>query len=1405
MKPTILIAVIITLGLLTLSIILIVDLHRASDNEVINRFHDHQSMIVRHLTREIERYLRDRSRGAQVLSTFASLQHRDMKKMAADLQEYFEYMKKEYVKAISVYDEKGTIIYSTTQEAIGRNYANCDFFQWATRKENKGKQFVSSLIRATTNQIEQPTYFRFVIAAPVYQEARGTQYPKPTHKFVGVLTYTIDLEEVIGAFLPLMSTNVTKEQVWIMDTSGAVLFQSEHPEMILKSIRRRDETCMRCHVSLDYVEKVLAERQGTIEYALREQPKKLAAFAPFRFENAAWIIVVNASLNEASGFLQRQLERTFLLIGVIAVALVGASAFIYRGNRLKIQAQEEARQWREKRELEDRIRISEERYRTMVETAHDIVWTLDTQGNFTFINRRGEELTGHKISDLIGKSFIRLIVSEDLPKVQEVFLQTLQGTPQSYEVLVYDSRGKIMTLSVNTVPLYEGENVVGTVSFGRDITERKRAEETLKESEQRFRSLTEFAITGVYLIQESLFRYVNPVLASIFGYGVDEIVNKLGPLNLTAPEDRDVVIENIRKRVEGEEDRIRYSFKGLRKDGQRIDIEVHGVRIDYNGKPAILGTLLDITERKRAESLRSRLSQVLESIAGDQALPQVLEGLVRAIEEYVPDIKGSVLLLDATGKRLRHGAAPSLPDDYNAAIDGIQIGPCVGSCGTAAYEKRLVIVEDIQTDPLWADFCDLAGKHGLRACWSQPIIDHEGAVLGTFALYYQQPRRPTEAELELINTAAHIARIAIRRKLAEEALYVSEERWKYALEGATDGVWDWNAVTNHVFYSQRWKKMLGFEEHEIGNTLHEWDKRVHPDDRAYVYAEINKHFEGKTALYVSEHRVQCKDGSYKWILDQGKVVSWTDDGKPLRVIGTHKDITERKRAQEDLLRSLSLLTATLESTADGILVVDTGGKIVSFNQKFVDMWRIPASIIASRDDNQALAFVLDQLKDPEGFLKKVRELYAQPEAEGNDILEFMDGRVFERYSHPQRLAGTTVGRVWSFRDITEQRNLEEQFRQAQKMESLGTLAGGIAHDFNNILGIMLGHASLLGELPADPATIKKNTEAIIKAGKRGAALVKQLLTFARKADVVFESVLLNDIVNELSKLLAETFPKTITISLDLEANLPSITADATQLHQVLLNLCVNARDAMPNGGTLTITTRRQSGEITRNRFPKAAMREYIALTVADTGTGMDEATRSRIFEPFFTTKERGKGTGLGLSLVFGIVESHNGFVAVESVPGKGTVFHLCFPVLQQTMELEQGRRKPLERISGGNETILIVEDEEMLTELMKIILEEKGYTVLTASDGDEAVALYTRHQGEIRLVLSDMGLPRMNGSEVYRKLKNLNPGIRMILTSGFLEPEMKSQILREGARYFIQKPYTPDTILRTIRRVLDVA
>ncbi len=531
--------IIATAVILITTVLLLFYLHLESKKGVVQRFQVEQLVASRQLAREIESYLHDRSRGVEVLSSFSILQYRDLNKIAATIQEYFEYVKKDHVKAISVYDEKGTIIYSTTKEVIGRNYKQLDFFHWAIKKENKGKQFISSLIQKTDNQTEPLPSFRFLIAAPIYQEVKNTRSQKPTHKFIGIVTSTIDLEEVISAFLPLVSPYADQEHTYILDRNGTLLFHSEHPEMVLRNIRSQDKTCFQCHTSFDHVKTILSGKEGVVEYALKERPNKLASFSSTEFINISWKIVISIPFEEVSGIMNRNLYMTLILIGIITLTLIGGSSLIYRSNRLKIRAQEEAKQWMKKRELEDRILESELRYRTMIETAHDIVWTLDTQGNFTFINSIGEKITGHKFSDWIGKSFVPLILSEDLPRVQEVFLRTLKGTPQSYEVRIYDIKGKIVVLSVNTVPIYQDDIVVGTVSFGRDITERKQAEEELHRKDGHHKAVIEnifkFVPEGVLVLTESLnllkhnkaFDNIVQKYAPLLGYTEQELAEKI--------------------------------------------------------------------------------------------------------------------------------------------------------------------------------------------------------------------------------------------------------------------------------------------------------------------------------------------------------------------------------------------------------------------------------------------------------------------------------------------------------------------------------------------------------------------------------------------------------------------------------------------------------------------------------------------------------------------------------------------------------------------------------------------------------------------------------------------------------------------------------------------------------------
>lgn len=385
----------------------------------------------------------------------------------------------------------------------------------------------------------------------------------------------------------------------------------------------------------------------------------------------------------------------------------------------------------------------------------------------------------------------------------------------------------------------------------------------------------------------------------------------------------------------------------------------------------------------------------------------------------------------------------------------------------------------------------------------------------------------------------------------------------------------------------------------------------------------------------------------------------------------------------------------------------------------------------------------------------------------------------------------------------ERRQIELQLMQAQKMESIGTLAGGIAHDVNNVLGIILGHASFLGRAPQNLTAIPASVDAIYKAVARGAGLVRQLLTFSRKSELSLQPVHVNEVIEELSRMVTATFPKSVTVDLHLRHDLPAIKADSNQLYQALLNLAINSRDAMSEGGTLTIATDLVEGDIVRGRFQEALYDRYILISVSDTGEGMDEETQRRIFEPFFTTKEPGKGTGLGLSVVYGVVMGHEGKIDLKSARGQGTTFTLYFPLKETPEAARLEREKPRTAIPGGHETILVVEDEEMLRELVSVFLTSNGYRVISAEDGVIALEQYEAHRDDIAAVVCDIGLPRLDGIELIKSLHKRDPAIKCILATGYLDQKSRDKLKSLGTYEYIQKPYQPDELLWKVRTLLD--
>jgi PAS domain S-box-containing protein len=682
--------------------------------------------------------------------------------------------------------------------------------------------------------------------------------------------------------------------------------------------------------------------------------------------------------------------------------------------------------------------------------------------------------------------------------------------------------------------------------------------------------------------------------------------------------------------------------------------------------------------------------RILAMIMGQNPLPAIFDALCVDIEKHHVGMLCSVLLLDADGATVRHGAAPSLPQEYVQAIDGAKIGPCAGSCGTAIYRKQPVIVSDIANDPLWADYRHLALTHGLRACWSTPIPAQGGSVLGTFAIYYREPRTPDALHLQIIAHATHLVALAIERDRDKTQLRAAEDRYRtlverlpaitYVAELGADGPWH--------YVSPQIRSILGFSPSEWLSDPLNWLNHIHSEDREIALA-AEKRFQETQDLFQAEYRMFARDGRVLWFRDEGVML--------------HAAIGDRALLMQGVLY-----------------------------------------------------------------------------------------------------------------DITEHKRLEEQLRHSQKLEAVGQLAGGVAHDFNNLLMVIQAHNERLRArlAPSDPASHKDAIE-IERAVTRSTALTQQLLAFSRRQVLQLKALDLDAVLTEVAKMLDRLIPANIELKILPAASPNRVKADPGQMEQVILNLAVNARDAMPQGGQLTIGTRNvELHETFAGSHAQIPPGKYVVLTVSDTGVGMRSEIQAHIFEPFFTTKKPGEGTGLGLAIVYGVVKQTGGWITASSEFGKGTTFDIYFPQVQEEEAKSKSRAKeePISKtktspapVARGTETetILLVEDQDGIRDLVREFLQNSGYTVLYAVDGNEALKIAANYQNSIHLLLTDVVMPNLGGRELARRLTQPRPRMKVLFMSGYPDHTTWSSELVDDTAAVLQKPFPLDTLARKIRNLLD--
>lgn len=1040
---------------------------------------------------------------------------------------------------------------------------------------------------------------------------------------------------------------------------------------------------------------------------------------------------------------------------------------------------------------EERLRASEQRFRAIADYTCDWENWFGPDGKLIWVNPAVEKFTGLTIDEcmLLPNFPLPIVNEEDRGKIAQHFTSAVNGSSgNDVEFRILCKDGSTKWVAVSWQPIYNSDGIsLGHRSSIRDTTQRKHSEEALRMTREWLVMAQRAAHAGSWSWDFSTGKLTwSEEFFNLFDLAPTAEPSFATWLAKLHPDDRKPALGKIEQSVK---DRtfLDNEYRIIHSDGQELWICALGTTFcDVTGQPlSMCGLCIDITERKRmAEELRLAHEELEKRVTErTEQLKKTADALRTSEERYALAVQGSndgIWDLNlATGEAYHSPRWKSIlgfeeneiadnfkawesrihPDDYQRVMESFK----------AYLEGHIPILEI---------------EHRLRhKDESYRWVVSRGACLR------DSHGKPYRVAGSLSDVTEH--------KRAEEALKQSERHFRQAVEyspvamAKTCGAGEKILLVNRKF-----TELFGYTLEDIPDLGHWWplaypDEKYREEVKAEWTSKVEQAIKNRCPFEPIEAMVTCKDGSIRHIEFNFSCVGE-------RNLVTFIDLTEIKKAEEVMRMSEKKYRTLFEKSKDAIFIWDNKRRIIDVNHACIEIFGYTKEEILADlerlDNHQEMRKHFWQRLLKYGFISDYE--VGMVKKDGERIIVHLSMSAIKDDT------GQISGYQGIIHDMTERKRLERQLLQSQKMESIGILAGGVAHDFNNLLTVISGYGQILLEtLPEDDELSQESIRIVLKAADRAAELTRGLLAFSRKQLISPKPVHIDTLISDTGKLIKRIIGEDIEFSINYSGKDLLLKVDPGQIEQALMNLATNARDAMPNGGRLSITTREEvveEGSETLYDLPSPG--KYAVISVADTGTGIDKKTLGSIFEPFYTTKEVGKGTGLGLAIVLGIIKQHNGSVIANSEPGKGTTFDIYLPLVKGHAAKEEAKAPA--RHAGGLETLLVVEDDETVRAFMEKILESAGYKIVIAHNGEEAVERFRAHD-EISLVLSDLVMPKMNGRDMQDEIRKIKAGIKVIFISGYSADVMRKKGMYEEGTEFVTKPYKKNDLLQKVRDVLD--